>query len=822
MAPFMPALHLSPAPAAAASLLCGAQTPTIVGTPGDDVINGTPGNDVIAGLGGNDVINGLGGNDFICGGDGNDTLNGGDGNDTFFGDAGDDTIDGGSGHNSLSYVLATNGVQVDLSTGRATGQGNDTLSHITDLFGGQFNDQLIGDAQANFIAGDGGSDTLAGGAGNDFLETLGLGSPRSFLIGGPGNDQLLDTTGGAFADYLDCQGLDVNLQMGTANCGGQGTDSLDSVDNVLGSQFDDTIVGNDNANIIFGEAGNDTISGVGGNDLITAGDGNDTIDGGAGTNTASFADATGPVVANIGAGVATGEGDDTLTNIQGLIGGPGNDTLVGGPGNDTIDGGLGNDMINGVAGNDTATFATSTAPVTADLAAGAAIGEGTDTLQNMENLVGSSTGHDVLRGDNNANQITAFANDTIEGRGGNDVFHGPSNASVKLSYGSAASGVNVNVDARKATGGAGNDTFDFVPNSLVGSQFADQLSCSTATPAMGCFVDGGAGNDTITGTPANDTLRGGSGDDHIVGNGGEDTVDYTSGGAVSVNLATGHATGQGTDTLTGISDVNGSPNNDTIVGPRTRRARSTATTVTITSRRLPTAASSTVVPATTRSPVRPAATSSSRERATTRVSAGAGNDFVTGDVGNDHIDGGTGTDLLDYSQASTDLQFDMNRGTLTGLGTDTATNFENFNGGFGSDFVFATEAPNVIHGGGGDDEIEGTGGNDTLFGDDGNDTITGDAGNDVIDGGNGNDNLTGGSGINTVSYARDGGGVTVDLSAGMGFATGVDTLAQFQNVTGSQFDDMLTGDAGPNVIDGLGGTDVCNGNGGTDTLLHCP
>ena len=52
---------------------CGGATPTVTGTPGNDVLTGTPGNDVIDGLGGDDTIRGQGGNDVICGGAGSDT-----------------------------------------------------------------------------------------------------------------------------------------------------------------------------------------------------------------------------------------------------------------------------------------------------------------------------------------------------------------------------------------------------------------------------------------------------------------------------------------------------------------------------------------------------------------------------------------------------------------------------------------------------------------------------------------------------------------------------------------------------------------------------
>ncbi len=76
------------------STVCNGLEATIVGTPGNDVINGTPGNDVIVGLGGNDIINGGNGHDVICGGSGNDTLNGNNGNDTLEGGLGNDTLNG--------------------------------------------------------------------------------------------------------------------------------------------------------------------------------------------------------------------------------------------------------------------------------------------------------------------------------------------------------------------------------------------------------------------------------------------------------------------------------------------------------------------------------------------------------------------------------------------------------------------------------------------------------------------------------------------------------------------------------------------------------
>ncbi len=95
----------STAPVIAQTLItagCEGATPTIVGTPGDDVIRGTSGNDVIAAGAGNDTILGLSGTDRICGGDGRDTIDAGSGRDRVAGGADDDVISGSSGDDQLA------------------------------------------------------------------------------------------------------------------------------------------------------------------------------------------------------------------------------------------------------------------------------------------------------------------------------------------------------------------------------------------------------------------------------------------------------------------------------------------------------------------------------------------------------------------------------------------------------------------------------------------------------------------------------------------------------------------------------------------------
>ena len=110
-----------------------------------------------------------------------------------------------------------------------------------------------------------------------------------------------------------------------------------------------------------------------------------------------------------------------------------------------------------------------------------------------------------------------------------------------------------------------------------------------------------------------------------------------------------------------------------------------------------------------------------------------------------------------------------------------------------------------------------------LYGSVGADVIHGGAGNDLIDGYGGDDVLDGGAGTNTVSFAAAAAGVTVSLALqGQTQNTGgagPDTLTNFQNLTGSSFNDTLIGDVGANVITGGGGNDVLTGGGGGDTLV---
>lgn len=103
---------------------------------------------------------------------------------------------------------------------------------------------------------------------------------------------------------------------------------------------------------------------------------------------------------------ARGSGADTVDGGDGhdrLYGEDGDDILLGGAGNDSLDGGAGNDALNGGIGIDWALFSGGAA-VVVDLTSGTATGEGSDTLQSIENVLGSSF-NDVIRGSAGANTM---------------------------------------------------------------------------------------------------------------------------------------------------------------------------------------------------------------------------------------------------------------------------------------------------------------------------------------------------------------------------------------------------------------------------------
>ncbi len=137
-----------------------------------------------------------------------------------------------------------------------------------------------------------------------------------------------------------------------------------------------------------------------------------------------------------------------------------------------------------------------------------------------------------------------------------------------------------------------------------------------------------------------------------------------------------------------------------------------------------------------------------------------------------------------------------------------------------ADQIFGGDDADFIIGGGGNDELHGENGNDTIYNDAGDDMVFGGAGNDILFGGSGADMIDGGTGSSDlVDYIDSPAAVNVTLGlTGMGgFAEG-DTLLNVENLRGSIFNDVLSGDALENTINGDMGDDEIFGLDGADTL----
>ena len=347
------------------------------------------------------------GNDTLTGHHGADRLFGGNGNDLIHDRGGNDYIDGGDGIDTLRYSSSNAAVRIDLnlSTQNTIGAGVDTILNFENLFGSLYDDWLWGTSADNRVDGYLGNDILFGRSGEDALwggngdDILDGGADHDYLNGGAGNDT---------ASYLtSTYGVNVSLSAGVeyvysnADIGGYGTgpstgDTLYSIENLIGSFFDDTLRGDNSANQLNAGAGNDVIEARGGDDVIIAGLGNgaDRYDGGTGTDLLRFDGVSSNLTINLLARsnqvAGTDVGVDQIVNIENIESGSGNDTIFGDNQANHIMGGDGADRITGRSG--------------ADLL----YGEGGDDLLN------GGSGADTLDG--------GTGTDLLQGNGGNDVF----------------------------------------------------------------------------------------------------------------------------------------------------------------------------------------------------------------------------------------------------------------------------------------------------------------------------------------------------------------------------------------------------------------
>jgi Ca2+-binding RTX toxin-like protein len=194
-------------------------------------------------------------------------LKGGTGDDVIEGKGGGDTVDGGFGNDTASYASSPAGVNVSLAAGTGLGgdaQG-DTLTGIENLIGSAYKDILTGDSGNNILTGGAGADTLVGGLGEDTADYS-----------------------SAPADPKTGQGVTVNLTSGVNHFSDAEGDKLSGIENVRGSAYADSLVGDGNANKLWGGIGNDVLSGNAGKDTLVGGLGNDTLTGGTDSDTFVF------------------------------------------------------------------------------------------------------------------------------------------------------------------------------------------------------------------------------------------------------------------------------------------------------------------------------------------------------------------------------------------------------------------------------------------------------------------------------------------------------------------------------------------------------
>lgn len=468
--------------------------------------------------------------------------------------SGSNLLDGGQGFDTVSYEFGVEAVNIDLANGEVFdlgANGQDTLRNIEALVGTQFGDSLAGNTLNNDLDGGAGDDTLRGATGGEDL-----------LIGGDGSDTV------DYTRYQTALQLDLAATQVLVDDGKGVSDTLQGIENVLGTNFSDSIDGTSEDNALHGNDGADTLMGREGNDLLRGGDGGDLLYGDFIEDEPSPAD---PITVDPSDGGAVNlegtsgdntligaAGDDSLVGLGGndlLVGNDGADTLLGGDGADTLELGAGNDQAFGEAGNDV-------------LVAGAGSntldgGGGNDTLSVVnESLLAASVtaigggGDDLITGGDLADALEGgLGNDSIAGLAGNDTLRGGDEVDT-------------------LDGGAGDDAL-YGGNSGIGVAYD--------------VIIGGDGNDTLYGENGDDYLLGGAGNDSLLGgdgydylSGGEgvDTLDAGLGGGAlyafdievgyAVNMVAGTVTAAGStevDTIIGLWDVFGSNvGDDTIIG----------------------------------------------------------------------------------------------------------------------------------------------------------------------------------------------------------------------------------------------------------------
>ncbi|WP_165798944.1 calcium-binding protein [Shimia abyssi] len=774
----------------------------VQGYDGDDVLFGSQlASDILNGGAGDDVLGTINQNSYsnfdletvttLAGGSGNDLFVAGDAREVFI---------GGPDIDELTYEASDAAVQVSLATGVGTGgfAEADQIYQVEILTGSAFGDLLVGDDLGNLLLGWLGDDTINGGgdadllfgdAGHDLLQG-GLGNDA--LHGGDGNDTLDGGEGVDTASFNLYQITPKNLADGiVTEAGGivadlttgiAGSDTLIDIENLEGTNADDTLRGDEFDNALAGDGGDDLLEGNGGDDVLLGGDGNDTLrggsgddwfSGGGGSNLHSGDDGDDTLdfagrdygITVVMAGVGSRQGLDTgivnslvevdfpvwTDSLSTEIGPSGDPEDLIATGTDeirfttrTLDRGTpdpSDDLVENVAeitperifrlNPEYARGPADLLPVdglpdfvlrTAEQAitvVGRYVGT-IDLFDGIETIVGGLGDDDFLGNSEDTTFHGGIGEDTIRGGAGSDTS----------SYLASEAAVTINLGTGVIEGGdATGDVLESIEN-ITGSEWDDSLTGDEGAN----WLKGDKGSDTLIGGAGDDTLQGGEGLDSHVGGAGRDTVifDYS-----SENYTARRIEGGGLR----IFEIDGA------------------------------------------------------ER--------LGEDIIAGDI-----------EVVQF----TDRTFEIaDLPVLDGTAYDDVLN--------------GTDVGDVVMGREGSDRMSGNGGADLLYGDEGDDVINGGANNDTLIGGAGRDRMAGGDGDDLyqvdnlndwIVEFEDSGDDTVESSVDHTLDPEVETLRFVGDIgrtgLGNDGANRIEGTAANDHLDGAGGNDTLEGGGGNDLL----
>ena len=715
----------------------------------------------------------------------------------------------------LNHISPTRLAFADTVSSRGSKEADEisgVLGTKNEIVSGAGNDRITGGDKNDFLLGGKGEDSIYGGKGDDLL-TGGAGIDN--LYGGEGVD-----TAAYIGDAIYEQGVEINLATGRGNRADADGDSLQNIENVRGSIFNDILTGNVSDNFLYGNAGNDLLQGGGGFDILSGGKGRDTYKIMEGENVFIVEEASTQADSSIldmsifaRNKLSTRLEDDTLLifgkNVKVRIK---NWSSVSQQFEmyfkDEILLPYQVDMF--LSRGNTADFHSTAQPVVADANISntpkvdnenillGTDGEDIFTLNGDQDSIDGRGGFDTLRlaGSTQSGALVSLAGgyvvvdgerktirniERVEGTFADDRFIGDANGNVFSGSGGDdiffASGGSDHYD-----GDSGNDRIvyhDALEGITVNLEETDNRGYVTLTMtdrktdylrsieslALTNF------NDQVTGNSEDNVFIGGLGDDTVDGRRGYDTLsfDVDSVRHVSVDLSSKDALGWSEITLSGagrtrIKNIEKfvlSSGNDVFKG----------------------------------------------DNAPQRIYARLGDDFFYASLGNDHMDGGLGRDGITFHGV-----FDRG-GIVVQIGFKDAQGWTPvYNGNIPVAAIRGIEC------------IEGT---------DGIDTIIGDHHDNEIEGRGGNDYLDGGGGINTLSFRHSTKywdanrhayvGVMVDLGRntaaqrGTGVPNNKNTIRNFSNVIGSAWADEIKGDDSDNIITGGAGDDLYTASAGRDT-----